>query len=131
MNQISQRSNLLIHAHVLDALEIIQPKSIQAVVTSPPYWGMRLYKRGLRVVWPDKLDMPFGAEPSPEQYIQRTREVLAKLKRPLQDNGVIWWNIGDTYFTRAIIRKSSTERLDAFEGRRKDGWKEAPFKNGK
>jgi DNA modification methylase len=54
--------------------------------------------------------------------------VLTKLHRVLKDNGVIWWNIADTYFTRAIIRESSSERLDAFEGRRKDRWATAQFK---
>jgi DNA modification methylase len=128
MLELDRKSNWLIHAHVLNALEQLPSNSVQAVVTSPPYWGMRRYKRGLKTVWPDKLDSPFGAEQTPEQYVTRTCEVLSRLKEPLKDDGVIWWNLGDTYFTRTIIRQSSSERLDAFEGRRKDTWKDARYK---
>ncbi|MGB8648637.1 MAG: site-specific DNA-methyltransferase [Anaerolineae bacterium] len=120
--------HLMIQGHVLDALDTLKPKSIQTVVTSPPYWGMRRYKRGVKQQWADGLTAPFGAEPTPEQYVWRTVKVLKKLHRVLKDNGVVWWNLGDTYFTRAIIRESSSQRLDAFEGRRKDTWATARFK---
>jgi DNA modification methylase len=128
MNYISEQTNALVLGHVLDALDALQPNSIQCVITSPPYWGMRLYKRGVKAKWPDKSTVPFGAESTPEQYVERVREVLSKLIVPLKDKGCIWLNLGDTYFTRAIMRKSSSEKLDAFEGRRKDSWKDAKYK---
>ena len=33
----------LIHADVRDGLDRIEPASVQCVVTSPPYWGLRDY----------------------------------------------------------------------------------------
>ena len=61
-------NNLLIHGHVLDALDTLKANSVQSVVTSPPYWGMRRYKKGIAQHWSDGLQMPFVAEPTPEQY---------------------------------------------------------------
>ena len=40
----------ILHGHVLDVLRSLRAQSIQCVVTSPPYWGLRDY--GLEpVVW--------------------------------------------------------------------------------
>jgi DNA modification methylase len=55
--------------------------------------------------------------------------VLRELKRVIRKDGVVWWNVGDTYMTRAHVRARSRERLDALEGRRKkESWKEYPVK---
>lgn len=120
--------NHLIHAHVLDGISMLEDKSVQMVITSPPYWGMRKYENGLSKAWPDKLKCPFGAEPKPEQYIERTKLVLSKLLDKLKDDGTIWWNLRDSYFTRAILRDSSSERMAAFEGKLNRTWKDAPLK---
>lgn len=128
MANLDLRRNHLLHAHVLDGLKNIPLKSVQMVVTSPPYWGMRRYDSGLSANWPDKLKVPFGAEPKPEQYIERTKLILSLLRDRLKDDGTIWWNLRDAYFTRAILRDSSSERLAAFEGRLNRKWKEAPLK---
>jgi DNA modification methylase len=128
MIDLTGQESFLIHAHVLDALHMIPPNSVQTIITSPPYWGMRRYQTGLSAAWPDHLDTPFGTEPKPEQYVERSRVLLEQLQGKLRNDGVIWWNLGDTYFTRTIIRESSSERLAAFEGRRKDSWRDAPLK---
>lgn len=78
--------------------------------------------------WPDELDVPFGAEPTPEQYVLRTKHILSVLKDKLKKDGVIWWNLRDAYFTRTIVRTSASERLAALEGRHKESWKETPYK---
>ena len=47
----------ILHGHVLDVLQSLSAQSVQCVVTSPPYWGLRDY--GLEpVVW--------GGEPGHE-----------------------------------------------------------------
>jgi DNA modification methylase len=101
---------------------------VQTVVTSPPYWGMRRYAGNQSMRWADGEEAEYGVEPYVDGYIQHTTEILRHLKRVLRDDGVVWWNLGDTYVTRAVIRESTVERLDAFEGRRKDTWKDYPFK---
>ena len=128
MTNLDLRQNHLIQAHVLDGLSSLPSNSVQMVVTSPPYWGMRRYDFGMHSVWPDKLKVPFGAEAKPEQYIERTRLLLELLKPKIKDDGTIWWNLRDSYFTRAILRDSSSERLAAFEGRLNRKWKDAPLK---
>jgi DNA modification methylase len=38
----------------------------------------------------------FGHEPTPEEYVEHTLEVLREVKRVLRDDGVLFWNIGDS-----------------------------------
>jgi len=101
---------------------------VQTVVTSPPYWGVRRYSGDQEIEWADGSRSEYGLEPYPDEYIRHTVQILRHLKRVLREDGVIWWNIGDTYLTRAVIRESTVERLDAFEGRRSDTWKDYPRK---
>lgn len=39
----------------------------------------------------------FGAEPMPELYVQHTVEILREVRRVLRKDGVVFWNIGDSY----------------------------------
>ena len=74
----------------------IAPGSVQCVVTSPPYWGLRDY--GIPgVAWADGWHGVFGNEPTLAQYVTHTLEVFEGLGRVLRPDGVIWWNMGDTY----------------------------------
>ena len=63
-------------------------ESVQCVVTSPPYWGLRDYKLG-----PDAL----GLEPTPELYVQHIVEIFREVKRVLRKDGTLWLNLGDSY----------------------------------
>jgi DNA modification methylase len=82
----------------------------------------------LGVVWADGTTDGLGEEPTVDGYVRHSLEVLRYIKRVLRDDGTIWWNIGDTYQTRAYLRESSTERLRAFEGNRRDTWRKYPNK---
>jgi len=114
--------------HCLEWMRRMPPKIIQSVVTSPPYWGVRKYPGEMAVTWSDGNCIGLGEEPTVEGYVAHNIEVLRQLKRVLKDNGTIWWNIGDTYQTRAYLRESSTERLRAIEGDRNDLWSKYPHK---
>ena len=39
----------------------------------------------------------YGLEPTPEMYVQHTIEILREIKRVLRKDGVVFWNIGDSY----------------------------------
>ncbi len=39
----------------------------------------------------------YGLEPTPEMYVQHTIEILRKIRRVLRKDGVVFWNIGDSY----------------------------------
>ena len=106
----------------LDLLERITPNSVQCVVTSPPYWGTRLYGQHVAVHWADDEICPFGHEQTPEAFLRHTTELLYRLKSRLSESGSVWWNLMDTYNTRTQIRQNAAETLHAMQGKDKRGW---------
>jgi len=68
--------------------------SVHCVVTSPPYWGLRKYK-GKQVL--EGWGCAFGMEKSPGEYVEHTVEILQEIRRVLRKDGVVFWNIGDSY----------------------------------
>ena len=64
--------------------------TVQCVVTSPPYWGLRKYSG-------DQGAEPYGLEPSIDLYIQHTVEILREIRRVLRPDGVVFLNLGDSY----------------------------------
>lgn len=83
-------------------------RSVQAVVTSPPYWGQRDYG----------FDAQIGKESQYTGYVDALVAVGRELRDTLTDDGCLWLNLGDTYNTRAVIRSSSHQ---AGLGHDKDG----------
>ncbi len=127
-------------------------ESVQCVVTSPPYWGLRKYAGEQELVWGGRQDcehgwgtertrrqsggwqggadtgleggLPagqasfphkdrasysdicvhcgawrgaYGLEPTVEMYVQHTVLILREIRRVLRDDGVVFWNTGDSY----------------------------------
>lgn len=73
-----------------DATEVssaLDPQSIQAVVTSPPYFGLRDYG----------VDGQLGAEASPAEFVANLVAVFEAIRPSLADDGVLWVNLGDSY----------------------------------
>ena len=62
-------------------------RSIQCVVTSPPYWGLRDYGS----------DGQLGLESTPEEYVENMVKVFREVKRVLKHDGTVWLNLGDSY----------------------------------
>jgi DNA modification methylase len=87
--------------------------SVQCVVTSSPYWGMRLYEDMVETEWADGESCPYGLEQTPEGFIRHTVELLHLLKPALAGDGSVWWNLGDSYNTRTAIRINARARLEA------------------
>jgi DNA modification methylase len=69
--------------------------SVQCCVTSPPYWGLRDYGT------PGQL----GLEPTPEEYVAHMVEVFREVRRVLRDDGVLWLNLGDSYYNYRVGNK--------------------------
>ena len=76
---------------------------VQCVVTSPPYWGLRKYAG-------DQGEAPYGLEPTIEAYLATTIEVLRELRRVLRPDGVVFWNIGDSYCSGAYSPRTRENR---------------------
>ena len=72
---------------VRQRLAELPDQSVQCVVTSPPYWGLRDYGN----------DGQIGLEQTPEEYVDEMVKVFAEVKRVLKDDGVLWLNLGDSY----------------------------------
>lgn len=88
-------------------------KSVHAVVTSPPYFGLRKYSGAQDVEWPagvyapmtgcppcvevPAMRCPLGNESTIEAFIWHLLLVMRELKRVLRDDGVAWVNLGDSF----------------------------------
>ena len=82
--------NGVVQLYQADAREIPLPdKSVHCVVTSPPYFGLRVYQ--------GNDDRGIGLEASIEDYVANLVDVFAEVKRVLRDDGVCWVNLGDSY----------------------------------
>jgi DNA modification methylase len=64
--------------------------SVACVVTSPPYFGLRDYEGN-----PDQI----GSEASPAEYVAALADVFIEVHRALADDGTLWLNIGDCYYS--------------------------------
>ncbi len=73
--------------------------SVDCIVTSPPYFGLRDY--GIPAsVWADGWTGCLGLEPSPDMFVAHMVEVFAAAWRVLKPQGTLWLNMGDSYATK-------------------------------
>ena len=72
----------------------IPDSSVDCVVTSPPYWGLRDY--GLE-------EQGIGLEPTPEAYCANMVEVFREVRRVLKPTGTLWLNLGDSYSSKDLV----------------------------
>lgn len=78
---------MILVGDVRTTLRGLADRSVQCVVTSPPYWGLRDYGR----------DDQIGLEKSPELYVAALVSVFNEVRRVLSDDGTLWLNLGDSY----------------------------------
>ena len=91
-------ARLLYGYDVLEGLALLDDESVDCIVTSPPYWGLRNYEGN---------DRQIGSEGSPWEYIETMTEVFRNAKRILKPSGTVWLNIGDSYATRSPNRNNT------------------------
>ena len=72
---------------VRSRLQELQANSVQTVITSPPYWGLRDYGN----------DGQLGLEPTPQEFVQNLCQVFDEVWRVMKDDGTLWLNLGDSY----------------------------------
>jgi DNA modification methylase len=77
------------HGDARAVMAEMEPESVNCVVTSPPYWGLRDYGE------PGQL----GLEPTPEAYVAAMVAVFREVRRVLRSDGTVWLNLGDSYAT--------------------------------
>ncbi len=100
-----------------DLIPTLGKRTVDCVITSPPYWGLRTYgldhNEGIWEQWkasgaqvPLNYDEyrknggALGQEPDPDWYVEHIAEILDLFSTPLKLSGSLWLNLGDTYFAR-------------------------------
>ncbi len=153
-------------------------ESVQMVVTSPPYWGLRKYSGEQELVWGDKdckhqwkenthmhnwernqspklgisgdasasatgyqktnicslcgaWKGAYGLEPTPEMYVQHTIEILREVRRVLRKDGVVFLNLGDSYFSTSVGAGGYSKKQASNAGSYFDGGVRRGGRNGK
>ena len=79
--------NHIYQGDVIDRLKDLNDGSVQCVVTSPPYWGLRDYG----------VDNQLGLEETPEEFVENLVKVFREVRRVLKNDGTVWLNLGDSY----------------------------------
>ena len=81
-------SSTILVGDALERLQELPDESVQCVVTSPPYWGLRDYG----------VDWAYGLEPTLNRYISIMVEVFSEVRRVLRKDGTLWLNLGDVFW---------------------------------
>jgi len=81
--------NKIICGDALLELKKLPDESIDLIITSPPYYGLRNYQ----------VDGQIGLEKTFEEYLKKILEITAELKRVLKKTGTFFLNMGDCYGT--------------------------------
>lgn len=81
------KPNTIVVGDVRHVLDRFADASVDCIVTSPPYVGLRDYGH------PDQL----GAEQSVDDWVKNLRLVAQELHRVLTPTGSLWLNVGDSY----------------------------------
>ena len=75
------------HGDAAATLAELENGSVDCIVTSPPYFGLRDYG----------VAGQLGAESSPAEYVAALVAVFREARRVLADDGTLWLNLGDSY----------------------------------
>lgn len=76
-----------------DALHLpLADATVDLVVTSPPYFGLRSYQDG-----GEHYEGQIGSEPTPAEFVDALIAATREMVRVLKPSGSIWVNLGDKY----------------------------------
>lgn len=84
---MSEPRNQILAGDALEQLRSLSDKSVDCVVTSPPYFQLRNYGHTGQL----------GLEATVDDWVTNLRDVLAEVARVLVPTGSLWLNVGDSY----------------------------------
>lgn len=122
---------IVVHGDAYDLLAALEPKSVDLLITSPPYWGHRSYGQAHNwnilddwtraghspdqppsYDWYRKAGGVLGLEPFPDWFVAHLVEFFDRARTALKPSASMWINLGDTYFARwASIRENGRQGL--------------------
>ena len=73
--------------------------SVDIVVTSPPYFGLRSYQDGGK-----HYEGQIGSEATPTEFVDALIAATREMVRVLKPSGSIWVNLGDKNERRRRVR---------------------------
>jgi len=79
--------NKILHGDCLEELKKLPDESIDMVITSPPYYGLRNYG----------VEGQIGLEETFTEFLDKMMLIMAEIKRVVKPTGSIWINFGDCY----------------------------------
>jgi len=96
---------LIFNMEIRDALRLLATHKmlVNCIVTSPPFYGQRDYQ----------VEGQIGLEDNPKEFIQNLVTSLDLCKPILADNGSMWVNLGDTYWSGKGEHKSGETKQSA------------------
>ncbi len=80
-----------------EKLKEIETGSVDLVITSPPYYGLRDYGEDANDTWPDGWHGQLGLEPNLEAYVAHIVTIFREVHRILKSTGSVYINVGDSY----------------------------------
>lgn len=100
-------TSVIILGDAFSVLKTLPSESVQCVVTSPPYWGLRDYN----------IPSQIGLENTLPEFIASLQDVFREVRRVLKADGVFWLNIGDGFTSgnrgwRAPDKKNRARAMD-------------------
>lgn len=87
---VSLPRNTILIGDVRERLAELPAASVDTIITSPPYFGVRNYGH----------EQQLGAEPDVDSWVNGLRLVARELARVLRPAGSLWLNLGDSYSRR-------------------------------
>lgn len=91
-----------------DFLRSLPRRSVQCVVTSPPYWNLRDYQ----------AEGQIGLEKSWDEHLAVLLEVFREVWRVLRPDGTVWLNYGDAWAQKGKRPQPTTDDEQASNDRR-------------
>ncbi|RUV65206.1 site-specific DNA-methyltransferase [Mesorhizobium sp. M5C.F.Ca.IN.020.29.1.1] len=88
-------------------LDTMEPDSVDCVVTSPPYWGLRDYGVAGQI----------GLEPTLGEHLAVMVAVFEAVRRVLKPTGTLWINYGDCYATSPNGRSAADTKATGNDDR--------------
>lgn len=91
MGNLADLINTVIWGDIRTVSQMIPDRCIQAIITSPPYFGHQNY------TGKDGDENEIGREINLTDYVENLAICFELLKPKLKENGLLWLNLGDTY----------------------------------
>lgn len=91
----------------IEAMRSMPANSVDCVVTSPPYWGLRDYGVAGQI----------GLEPTLGEHLDVMVAVFREVRRVLKPRGTLWLNYGDCYAAQPNGKSAAAYKADGTDDR--------------